>query len=58
MFEGKSTPNILNFSVNENMEIIHENKSPNNISDMERKIYEMYRKLQLTPNNSDYDLRQ
>ena len=53
MFVGNSTPNILNASVNEEMEVIHENKSPNNISNMERKIDNMYRKLQLTPNNSD-----
>ena len=53
MFEGNSTPNILNVSVNEEMEVIHEKKSPNNISEMERDIDDMYRKLQLTPNNSD-----
>ena len=49
MCEGKSAPNILNVSVNKNMEIIHESKSPNNVLDMERKIDEMYRMLQLTP---------
>ena len=49
-FLGK---NIKRFIFTEEMEVIHENKSPNNISDMERNIDDMYRKLQLTPNNSD-----